>query len=314
MLMFSEINARLVAIKGELRKTVKYQVQLADYEFELKTIEQTIEKLHQQFEREQLDVKKLESISLTNLFASLAGTKAEKLSREKQELMIAQHKLTEAEKTKTEIKEAINELREKLDNIENAKYEYQQLLIQKEQLIKENGLPAAARIFELMELEASQEANLTELKEAIDAGNRVKSALGEAMKSLDSASSWGTFDMWGGGTIAGMKKHQHIHDAEGSLHRAQTRMRQFQKELLDINQQASIDIEISEMLKFADFFFDGFLVDYMVQNKINRAVSQTETQYGKVNKLLVELNRRYTEDKKKIESIQKEKQDIIENL
>ncbi|MHC0036660.1 hypothetical protein [Pseudoneobacillus sp. C159] len=312
--MFSEMNAKLVAIKSELRKTVKYQIQLADYEFELRTMEQTIDGLRSQFDREQMDVKKLETISLTNLFATLAGTKEEKLSKEKQELLVAQHKLSEAEKTKREIGESIQELRDKLDKIENANMEYQQLLLQKERMIKESSLPVAAKVFELMEQEGSLQANLTELKEAIDAGNLVKAALREALKSLESAGSWGTFDMFGGGTISGIKKHQHIHEAEGSLHRAQTRMRQFQKELLDLNEHAYIEIEISEMLKFADFFFDGFIVDFMVQNKINRAITQTENQYGKINKILLNLNTRYTEDMKKLEALQKEKRELIENI
>ena len=85
--MFSEINVKLVEIQGELRKINKYNAQLADYEQELDTIEETITQFQRQFESEEKDVIKLERLSLTNLFATLAGTKEGKLTKEKQEMI-----------------------------------------------------------------------------------------------------------------------------------------------------------------------------------------------------------------------------------
>jgi hypothetical protein len=99
-MLFTEINSKLVEIQGVLRKKDKYKLQLMDYEKELEPVEETLSLLRVQFESEQEDVEKLERISLTNLFATLFGTKDEKLLKERQEMIAAQHKLEEAVKTK----------------------------------------------------------------------------------------------------------------------------------------------------------------------------------------------------------------------
>ena len=312
--MYSEINAKLVEIQDELRKINKYHAQLADYEQELETIEETITQLQRQFVSEEKDVSKLERLSLTNLFATLAGTKEGKLTKEKQEMVVAQHKLVEAEKTRIEIDHAMIETHNKLIKLEKTKSEYQQLLLQKEEMIKASESPSSAKMFELSEHEGALRSHITEFKEAIDAGNLVKSALSDVLKSLEKAGGWGTIDLFGGGLISDIAKHQHIDQAEDHLHHVQTCMRQFQKELLDVRQQAKLEINISGMLKFADFFFDGLIADFMVQDKINKSINQIENQYTKVKDILLKLNELYMENMKKLEIVQKEKQEIIQSL
>lgn len=79
--MYTEINTRLVEIQGNLRKKDKYEMQLADFKRELETIEERLSQLRVQFHSEQKEVEKLESVSLTNLFATLTGKKDEKLTK-----------------------------------------------------------------------------------------------------------------------------------------------------------------------------------------------------------------------------------------
>lgn len=312
--MFTEMNSRLVDLKGDMRKEMKYRMQLADYEQELAIVEERIAELQNQFESEQEDVTKLERLSLASLLATLAGSKDAKLSKERQEMIAAQHKLSEARKTKDDIEREIGLLREKMQKLKSPEKEYQQLLERKEVMIKESGSPFAVKLFELIEQEGELTSRLTELKEAIGAGRSVKGALSDALESLDRAGSWGQFDLFGGGTISGIKKHQHIDAAEENLYRAQVNMRKFQKELLDVKEEAYLDINVSGMLKFADFFFDGFIVDYMVQNKINQSADETRNQYYKVGEILIKLEKKQQEILKQIDAVQKEKRDIVENV
>jgi hypothetical protein len=312
--MFSDINAEIIEIQGELRKKDKYQKQLADYERELEVIEKTLSQLRVTFEAEKEDVEKLEGLSLTNLFALLSGTKDEKLAKEKEEMIAERHKLEEAAKTKMEIEDAMLEIRNKLYNLKDTEYKFHRLLMQKENMVKTSSSPYAARVLELSEQEGNLKAYMTELDEAITAGERVESALIQAMDSLKKAENWGTWDMFGGGTISGVVKHQHIDQSEAYLHQAQTSMRQFQKELLDVQEQANLEINISGMLKFADFFFDGFIADYMVQGKITGSLDQTKSHYDKVHDLLRKLRDQLEEEETELGNIQKEKQEIIAKL
>jgi DNA repair exonuclease SbcCD ATPase subunit len=310
--MFSEVNAELVAIQGELRRKAKYEAQLEDFKRELKTIEETLSQLGVRFEAEKKDVEKLERMGLTNLLATLSGKKDEKLSKEKQEMMAAEHQLEEAAKTKQEIEEAILELKDKLAILQNTEENYQQLLFKKERMIKSSGTDCAVQLFELSEQEGMVKAYQIELEEAIEAGEQVKEALEAAIYSLEKAVDWGTFDMLGGGAISGMVKHQHIDDAEESLHHAQTKMRKFQKELLDVQEEAELTVDISGMLKFADFFFDGFIVDFMVQGKIKDSLEQTIDHLEEVAVILLKLKDQTEDSRVKLACIQKEKLEIVE--
>jgi hypothetical protein len=312
--MFEEINARLVAIQGELRRKDKYEVQLADYESDLNRIKKTISELQEQFESEKEDVEKLEHISLANLFATLAGTKEEKLSKERQELVTAQYKLEEARKTQQTIEEAMQDINRKWESVANAEEDYQQILLEKEDLIKTSGTPDAAKLLELSSQEGALTAHITELEEAIAAGEHVFGVLGEALTALRKAENWGTWDMLGGGTIAGMAKHQNIDQAESYLRQAQTSMRQFQKELLDVKESANLEVNLSGMLKFADFFFDGFFVDFMVQGKIQRSLDQARDQYDQVSEINMKLYEQLEDARNNVADIHREKQEIVAKL
>lgn len=314
MFVFSEINASLVEIKEKLQKKAKYEKQLEDYGRELDTIEERLSHVRAQFELEKEDVEKLEHMTLTNLFVSLSGKKEEKLSKEQQEMIAAQHKLEEAEKTKKEIEEAILGLDNKLSSLNHVVEAYQDILLKKETMIKSSESPIAEKIFELSEQEGSLKAYILELDEARAAGEHVDLALVDAIHSLEKAENWGTWDMFGGGTITGLIKHDHIDQAEAYLHKAQTSMRHFQKELLDVHETVSLEVDISGMLKFADFFFDGFITDYMVQGKIEDSLSQASNQHEKVIDILRNLKEQLAEKERELEKIQSKKREIVEGV
>ena len=51
----------------------------------------------------------------------------------------------------------------------------------------------------------------------------------------------------------------------------------FKDELDDVDELTDIDFGMDDFLSFADFFFDGFLADFMVQGKIADAKSKIES-------------------------------------
>ena len=51
-------------------------------------------------------------------------------------------------------------------------------------------------------------------------------------------------------------------------------------------------MEVGSFLSFADFFFDGFVADYLVQSKISEAKEQVSDAIDKVESILKELKSR----------------------
>ncbi|PAV28883.1 hypothetical protein CIL05_14755 [Virgibacillus profundi] len=288
--MYKDLNGQLVQIKGKMSKKKKWETQLTDYRVELSGIEDTITELEGQLTEEMKDVKKLEGIGLTSLFQTFFGEKEEKLRKEKQEVVGVQLQLKEAGKTKKEINESIMELENKLQDVVTIESEYQNILAVKEEMIHASNSASARELYDLSEKEGDIQAYITELNEAINAGETVKYALANAVTSLESASGWGTFDMFGGGMISGAIKHSHIDEATAYIHQAQTKMRSFQKELLDVNETAQLHVDISGLLKFADFFFDGILSDWMVQGRIQDSLEQARSQQSNIGRITSNLN------------------------
>lgn len=131
-----------------------------------------------------------------------------------------------------------------------------------------------------------------EMKEAMDAGERALSSLRSAQEKLNSAGNWGLFDMFGGGLFSTMIKRSKMDDAQNLMEAAKTDLKRFQKELKDVNIPLDLRMEVGSFLSFADFFFDGFVADYLVQSKISDAKEQVSDAIIRVEQILSELKRR----------------------
>ncbi|RKQ35520.1 hypothetical protein [Oceanobacillus halophilus] len=311
--MANRIREQLIQVKSDLRRKNKWEMQKSDYENELADVEKFISDLTNQLKEEKKDVEKLEGTSISGLFHSLFGNKDEKIEKEKQEVVAVQVELEEAKKTKKELEQSLKDIQYELEKLDNIEQSYQQLFDEKERMIKHSNSSQASKLYELSEEEGDVKAYLLELEEAITAGNRVTYDLESALSSLDSAANWGTLDMFGGGMISGLAKHGSIDEATAAIHRAQTSMRYFQKELLDVQEELDIHIDITGMLKFADFFLDGIFVDYMVQNKINESRDQVQSKKSEVERIIRNLKDEMKEKEVQLERIENAQQHLIEN-
>ena len=130
-----------------------------------------------------------------------------------------------------------------------------------------------------------------EKREAIEAGNRALRSLREAQNNLNSAKNWGIWDMFGGGFISTMAKHSKMDRAKQNMEQARYDLKNFSRELNDVNIACHLDIETGDFLSFADWFFDGFVVDWMVQDRINQASRQVAEAIRRVEGILRQLQR-----------------------
>lgn len=132
-----------------------------------------------------------------------------------------------------------------------------------------------------------------EIDEAIASGERALVSLKEAQNKLNSARNWGIFDMLGGGLIADIIKHTKMNDASTYLEEAKRDLLVFQKELQDVQETVDLKVDVDGFLTFADFFFDGIIMDYVVQSKIAEARKQIEQAIPLVEGLVNDLKYHY---------------------
>ena len=54
--------------------------------------------------------------------------------------------------------------------------------------------------------------------------------------------------------------------AKRNMEQAKYDLRNFSRELNDVNMVCNLNIDTGDFLSFADYFFDGFVVDWVVQD------------------------------------------------
>ena len=124
-----------------------------------------------------------------------------------------------------------------------------------------------------------------EIDEAIAAGERALSSLAAAEKSLASAKNWGLVDLLGGGMLTTFVKRSRMQEASRYLEEAREDLRSFASELSDVEMPDGSLLNGSDFLTFADYFFDGFVADFLVQSRIQdtrRKIEQTAVSVRKI--------------------------------
>ena len=63
------------------------------------------------------------------------------------------------------------------------------------------------------------------------------------------------------------------------------------EQLNDVNMACNLNINTGDFLSFADYFFDGFVVDWVVQDRINNAKRQVEEAIRRTESIVNQLQR-----------------------
>ena len=97
--------------------------------------------------------------------------------------------------------------------------------------------------------------------------------------------------MFGGGFFSTMLKHSKMDQARQNMEQAKYDLRNFSRELNDVNMACDLHIDTGDFLSFADCFFDGFVADWMVQDRINTAKRQVEEAIRRTESIVSQLQR-----------------------
>ncbi|GBG11659.1 hypothetical protein PAT3040_06494 [Paenibacillus agaridevorans] len=304
--MLQHYNDRLAELKKQQRQKSNWTASREQLKVSLANAKEDLGRLEAWLQEEQRDVDRLKKLSLGGLFYSLIGKKKEKLSEEEAELLQAKLQYDEASDTVSDLEKELADIEANLAPVRYVESDIEAAMREKEKHIYDAHPALASELKLWSDEEAETEADAKELREAVNAGRSVISSLDRASERLQSARNWGTADMLGGGLLTTMAKHGHIDDARSAIHSAQSSLRRFEKELKDVQRDVGITIDIGSMMTFADYFFDGFLMDWVVQGRIKdaaesvrekralirRIVAELETELGAKDRKLAELRRR----------------------
>ncbi|MBB6019146.1 putative nucleic acid-binding Zn-ribbon protein [Paenibacillus sp. JGP012] len=263
------------------------------------------------FQKEQKDVDRLNSMSLASFFYDLIGKKTERLEKEELELLESKSAYDTACGMLQDVQEQRIQVEQELQRQSKYRFwenDYQVLWGEKEQRL----LSEDAELQQLAEEREHLASELQELNEALREGDYLVYALERAEKALDSAGNWGIYDMMGGGMISTHIKRSRMDDAQVAIIDAGKRLRRFQKELEDVEMAVSADLNLGGLLSFADYFFDNFFVDWMIQDKIRSAEKQVKHGLSMVRQTIQVLQREIKDHEARLQTQERRYREYVE--
>lgn len=273
-----------------------------------------VDETAQSFRKEQDDVDKLEKGGVHAFLLTLIGHKEERLDKERREALAAKLQYDQARSDLEYLENKLNGLIRERDGLRDAPEQLEALWTEKAELVKTMGGQTGARLVELDRQLSDVTHQQKELEEALSAGENAKRLLGQVQDDLDSARSWGTWDMLGGGLIATIAKHDRLDSAQSSIRAAQRALSDFRTELADVSQLQVPSIQIGEFATFADYFFDGIFSDWYVQSSIKKAQEGVSEVHMKLTAALRDLEAASQDLNDQQASLKREREELLDSV
>ena len=289
-----------------MRSYEENEIKLHHLKDERAILHKKVSRLESKLEKERLDVKKITEFSFKGLVYKVLRKEEQQLVKEQEEVHLVEQQYHQAKEQLQACEAKISRLTDENSILRTAKATYELLYRQKYEEIRQLNTAESNQLLALEDQIALDSKVVQELEEALSVGNRLFSCLSNVLESLDSAKGYGVWDMVGGGIIATAGKHSHLDTAQSMLEDAKELMKKFKKELSDIQVTLDSQVNIEGFSQFADFFFDGFLVDWFVQSKINRSIERISDARQQILKVLGQLvkmqeNTKHSFEQKQIE-------------
>lgn len=293
--MFEEINKELRECKENIILRDTLNKKLLSIEEKYIEKEKEREKIKEKLDKEFRDIENLKKLSMVNMIATLLRNKEEKLYKEEQEYLQVKFRYDETIVIIDGMKNDIEVLKRRLKEIEDYEDRYDELIKEKSLLLKSMDKSKSEILQSLENRIEIEMTNKIEIEEAIEAAAQGSFSANNARKDLESAKSWGDYDIFLGGMFSSVIKHDGVKAAQKSLEDLGYCLNRLNKELVDINMNIAMSIidDINSKYVF-DVFFDNIFTDIAVQDKIKSALSKVYQIQDEISNLQYNL-----EEKKK---------------
>lgn len=309
-----EINSIMHELEGKIQGTQLVKRKINTLSNDIEATDAQLKELVQQLQKERMDVDKLRKLSFTNFYHTVMNDKTEQLNKEETEVLEMKLKIDGFAAQRNAQNETLQKLKSNYSEANGLEEKWQRLFDKKKKLLEANFPKVRSEVEEQEKSISMEEMNLKEIAEAIFAGKDAMNQVEKIQASLTSAANWGTYDLLGGGILATMAKRGHLDTAQEEMHTFQSHLKAFNRELRDVGETVSFELQIDEFLNFADWFFDGFFVDWAVQSKIEKAQGQMAELQAKIKDIMTKLEIESDTGKKRIAALKQKIDQLIQEV
>lgn len=301
----------LQTLQQQLMRRTQLQAALSSLHDQLAQLREKEQQLRAIREKEQSDVDKLEHITLSSILYTIASRKEEKLEQERAEAYAAALKHDSALRQIEALEQQSLSLSAQLQALSGTEEAFERALAAKAEALKTENPVFGMQLCRIENKLDEDRAQLMELQEALDAGDRVLQKLDAISREFDSAQNWGTWDLWGGGLLADIAKYDHINDAQERINELQLQLHTYQAELADVMVRANLQIQVDGFLRFADYFFDDIFSSWSVLGKIRDAQNEVLSAQIQVREIQQALAARKTALEQECSTLEQQQRSLL---
>ncbi len=259
----------------------------------LAELDERVAAARRKLDSESADVERLESLSGAKIWAHLKGSHATDLERETAEREAARYAVAEAEARRDAMQRDRAALESRIAELGDVEGGYRRAMAEKEAWLRESDGESAAALAEVAERRGAVQALDQEAREAFAAGRAAQELLTQAASLLGSAGSWSTWDTFGGGgMLTDMMKYEKVDRATEALRRADLALSSFSRELADVHLPQVQGVQVDQMMRTFDVWFDNIFSDMAVRSRIEDARSRVGYAIGQVEQALAALGQK----------------------
>ena len=288
--MLTAYNEKLSELREKMARNGKAESMLYELRKQEAALAARVGELATQLQLEQADVDRI-SGGFRSIFYAVIGKKKEMLEKEQAEALAVSMKLDTAKKELENVQQEVFRLNWEVGSVRRYEREYQEVLMEKVETMKKMSA-YAEKIAELEEKKGFLQIQIRETNEAMAAGRSILGQLENIERSLDDAQTCAQWDLFTRKSIiTHIAKWSYLDDAQMHAQKLEALVRRFKAELSDLSIQTDFALPGSDGLRFADWFFDGLIVDWTVLSRIQEAQGSLSPSRYQVQNLLGELRK-----------------------
>jgi DNA repair exonuclease SbcCD ATPase subunit len=280
--MLENINKKITEIEENLRKRREFSDILEQKQQELSKAQTGRRELSKALNKKERQIKRLQSPSVIGLIFRREDID---LQEELRQYDIIKSEYENCADSITDIEKDINFYKEQIENYHSLDSDYDDLIRERQDLILSKNDSTARELRGYLDEISEKESSARSIREGISACNRALPSLARAIGNMESARSWGIWDIMGGGFLSTAVKHSRIDNMRQEIKGVEREIRALNTNLSYINLPSDMDIEIGGFATFADYFFDGLFADLFVQGKIKDSLNKLRDTYDKINRI-----------------------------
>lgn len=312
----SDLQRKIKKTIGEVNQVEKIKKHLADLDKRLAVAYKEQDKLAKVLEEEYENLDDLEKLSLKSLFYKVLGSKEEQMEKARQEYLQASLKFDEYKKSIELLEYEKKVLTEKLVKKKDLSGELEKLMKRREREIIRGNKKEGKTLLHIQQQIDHHQVMIREVREALQVGQEAYNVLEQVVGFLRTARNWGRWDMGQRGRGTAHMKHSNIDRARERAYLAQQLLHRFERELRDIYnnvEQLNLNIELDSFSRFMDVFFDNLISDWVIQQKIQNALSNVSAVKDRVLRMLEGLRTEEVASTKAIKKLRQQRRNILKN-